>query len=262
MRFMMLLKADATTESGALPDESLLTAMNNYNEELVSAGALLAGEGLHPTSAGARVRFSSGEATVTPGPFAVEEGLIAGFWLIKVASLDAAIAWVKRAPLDGGAEIELLPAIAISSRRGLPWCRSPTLAQETGVPMKIKLNSIIVQDQGKALAFYTEVLGFVKVLDFPVGEFRWITVASPEEPDGTQLVLEPNANPAAKVYQAALHDQGVPLTAFAVDDIQAEYERLTDLGVRFTMEPNDQGMVVFAVFDDTCGNLIQIYQVK
>jgi hypothetical protein len=107
MRFMMVLKADATTESGALPDESLLTEMNTYNEELVSAGALLAGEGLHPTSAGARIRFSNGEADATLGPFAVEEGLIAGFWLIKVASLDEAIEWAKRAPLGGGAEIEL-----------------------------------------------------------------------------------------------------------------------------------------------------------
>jgi predicted enzyme related to lactoylglutathione lyase len=144
---------------------------------------------------------------------------------------------------------------------------NPTVAlardrRKTGVTMRIKLNSIIVEDQSAALAFYTEVLGFIKVLDFPIGEFRWLTVASPEEPDGTQLVLEPNANPAAKVYQAAMFAQGVPLTAFAVEDIQAEYERLTDLGVRFTMEPNDQGMAVFAVFDDTCGNLIQIYQVK
>jgi catechol 2,3-dioxygenase-like lactoylglutathione lyase family enzyme len=128
--------------------------------------------------------------------------------------------------------------------------------------VKIKLNSIIVADQDKALAFYTDVLGFVKVLDFPVGDFRWLTVASPEEPDGTQLVLEPNVNPAAKEYQQALHGQGVPLTAFAVDDIQAEYVRLMGLGVRFTLEPTDRGMAVFAMFDDTCGNLIQIYEVK
>jgi predicted enzyme related to lactoylglutathione lyase len=128
--------------------------------------------------------------------------------------------------------------------------------------MKIKLNSIIVEDQSTALAFYTEVLGFVKMLGIPMGEFRWLTVASPDEPEGAQLVLEPNANPAAKVYQAALHDQGKPLTAFAVDDIRAEHERLTGLGVRFTMEPSDQGSVIFAVFDDTCGNLIQLYQVK
>lgn len=127
--------------------------------------------------------------------------------------------------------------------------------------MKIKLNSVFVDDQGKALEFYTGVLGFIKKSDFPVGEFKWLTVVSPEEPDGAELLLEPNDNPAAKAFQAALFEQGIPLTAFAVEDIQREYERMRELGVRFTQEPTRFGPTTLAVFDDTCGNLIQIYQV-
>lgn len=126
--------------------------------------------------------------------------------------------------------------------------------------MRIKLNSIMVDDQGKALRFYTDVLGFVKKNDFPVGEYRWLTVVSPEGPDDLELVLEPNANPAAKVFQKALFDQGIPLTAFEVSDIHAEFSRLKALGVTFTMEPTNAGPVTIAVFSDTCGNLIQIYQ--
>jgi glyoxylase I family protein len=125
--------------------------------------------------------------------------------------------------------------------------------------MKIKLNSIVVDDQQKALDFYTGTLGFRKSEDFPVGEYRWLTVASPEG-EGAELALEPNANPAAKTYQEALFEQGIPLTAFEVDDIQGEFVRLSDLGVVFTTEPTSAGPVTTAVFDDTCGNLIQIYQ--
>ena len=126
--------------------------------------------------------------------------------------------------------------------------------------MRIKLNSILVDDQAKALKFYTEILGFKKKLDFPVGEYRWITVVSPEGPDDLELALEPNANPAAKVYQKALFDQGIPLTAFESSDIAAEYKRLSQLGVAFTSEPKASGPVTTAVFSDTCGNLIQLYQ--
>jgi catechol 2,3-dioxygenase-like lactoylglutathione lyase family enzyme len=126
--------------------------------------------------------------------------------------------------------------------------------------MKIRLNSVIVQDQARALRFYTEVLGFTKKMDLPAGEFRWLTVASPEEPDGTQLLLEPNVDPAAAAYQRALFEAGIPLTAFAVDDIGAEYRRLEALGVTFKSGPTDVGGAVVAVLDDTCGNLIQIYQ--
>ncbi len=126
--------------------------------------------------------------------------------------------------------------------------------------MKTKLNSVLVCGQDHALKFYTETLGFEKKIDLPVGEFRWLTVASPEEPDGTQLVLEPNANSAAKTYQSALFDAGIPLTAFAVDDIENEYRRLKALNVAFTAEPADVGGTMIAVFDDSCGNLIQIYQ--
>ncbi|MCC7353303.1 MAG: VOC family protein [Anaerolineae bacterium] len=127
--------------------------------------------------------------------------------------------------------------------------------------MKIKLSSVLVDDQDKALKFYTEVLGFVKKTEIPVGEFRWLTVVSRDEPDSTELVLEPDANPAAKTYKKAIFEQGIPLTAFQVDDIQEEYQKMKRLGVRFTQEPTQMGLVTQAVFDDTCGNLIQIYQV-
>jgi catechol 2,3-dioxygenase-like lactoylglutathione lyase family enzyme len=127
--------------------------------------------------------------------------------------------------------------------------------------VKIKLTSVLVDDQDKALKFYTEVLGFLKKTDVPVGKFKWLTVVSPEGPDDIELLLEPNENPASKVYQKALHEQGIPLTAFAVDDIQKEYERLKKLGVAFRTEPTQMGPTTIAVFDDTCGNLIQIYQV-
>ena len=125
--------------------------------------------------------------------------------------------------------------------------------------MRIKLNSVLVDNQSKALTFYTEVLGFVVSQDVPVGEFRWLTVRSPEGGE-TELTLEPNANPAAKEYQEALFGQGIPLTAFEVDDIKAEFESLRAKGVEFTTEPMQAGPVWIAVFSDTCGNLIQIYQ--
>jgi len=127
--------------------------------------------------------------------------------------------------------------------------------------MKIQLSSVMVDNQGKALKFYTEVLGFVKKRDIPLGEARWLTVVSPEGPDDIELLLEPNSNPAAKTFQKSIFEQGIPLTAFAVDDIQKEYARLKNLGVEFTMEPTGMGMTTAAVFNDTCGNLIQIYQV-
>ena len=126
--------------------------------------------------------------------------------------------------------------------------------------MRIGLNSILVDDQESALQFYTDVLGFAKKVDLPMGEFRWLTVVSPDEPDGTQLVLEPNALDAAGTYQRALHESGIPITAFAVDDIDAEFRRLKKRGVVFSQEPIDAGGVMVAVFEDTCGNFIQIYQ--
>jgi catechol 2,3-dioxygenase-like lactoylglutathione lyase family enzyme len=126
--------------------------------------------------------------------------------------------------------------------------------------MRIEVSSIIVDDQEKALRFYTDVLGFVKKTEIPCGEYRWLTVVSPERPDTVELSLEPNANPVAKTFQAALFQQGIPLTAFAVDDIHAEYERMKGLGVAFHTGPTETGGPVIAVFDDTCGNLIQIYQ--
>ena len=127
--------------------------------------------------------------------------------------------------------------------------------------MHIRLSSVLVDDQEKALRFYTEVLGFIKKTDIPAGEARWLTVVSPEGPEDIELLLEPNSNPAATTYQRALHEQGIPLTAFAVDDIQSEYERLQQLGVRFSTKPTPAGPATIAVFEDTCGNLIQIYQV-
>ena len=127
--------------------------------------------------------------------------------------------------------------------------------------MKIKLNSLFVDNQDKALQFYTEVLGFVKKVDLPIGEFRWLTVISPDGPDDLELVLEPNANPAAKTYQEAIYEQGIPATSFASEDIGKEYERLSNLGVMFSMKPTIMEGVSIAVFDDTCGNFIQLYQV-
>ncbi len=127
--------------------------------------------------------------------------------------------------------------------------------------MKIDLTSVLVNDQDKALKFYTEVLGFVKKMEMPAGEYKWLTVVSPEALDGVQLVLEPNAHPAAKVYQKAIHDSGIPATSFGVKDAQAEYERMTKLGVAFPVKPNKAEWGVSAIFDDTCGNLIQIHQV-
>jgi len=124
--------------------------------------------------------------------------------------------------------------------------------------MRINLASVLVDDQEKALRFYTEVLGFTEKTNAPLGEHRWITVVSPEDPDGTELVLEPDEHPAAKPFKKALAADGIPFTSFAVDDVQAEYERLRGLGVRFTQEPADMGPVTTAVLDDTCGNLIQI----
>jgi catechol 2,3-dioxygenase-like lactoylglutathione lyase family enzyme len=126
--------------------------------------------------------------------------------------------------------------------------------------MRIHLSSVYVDDQDKALRFYTEVLGFVKKTEFPIGEDRWLTVVSPETPDGTELLLEPDGHPAVRPYQEALASDGIPVTSFAVDDARAEYERLRALGVQFTQEPADMGPVTTAVFDDTCGNLIQITQ--
>ena len=126
--------------------------------------------------------------------------------------------------------------------------------------MRIHLSSILVDDQDKALRFNTEVLGFEKKIEIPLGEHRWLTVVSPEDPDGPELVLEPDSHPAAKPFKEALVSDGIPFTSFAVDDITAEFERLRALGVRFTQEPVDMGPVTTAVLDDTCGNLIQIAQ--
>src|SRR4051812_46614786 len=124
--------------------------------------------------------------------------------------------------------------------------------------MKITLTSVYVDDQARALAFYTDVLGFVKKTNVPVGEHRWLTVVSPEGPDGPELLLEPSVHPAVGPFKDALVADGVPFTSFAVDDVQAEFERLSAAGVRFTQEPAEMGPVTTAVLDDTCGNLIQI----
>lgn len=124
--------------------------------------------------------------------------------------------------------------------------------------MKISLTSVYVDDQRSALAFYTDVLGFVPRHDIPVGEHSWLTVASPEDPDGPELLLEPADHPAVKPYRDALVEDGIPLAQFTVDDVETEYTRLSEKGVVFTQPPTDVGPVVMAVLDDTCGNLIQI----
>ena len=128
--------------------------------------------------------------------------------------------------------------------------------------MRINLHSMMVDDQEKALRFYSDVLGFQVKHDIPMGEFRWITLVSPEEPNGTELVLEPDQHPAAKPFKEALVADGIPFTSFAVEDVQAEHDRLTALGVRFTQPPTDMGPVTTAVLDDTCGNLLQIAHEK
>jgi catechol 2,3-dioxygenase-like lactoylglutathione lyase family enzyme len=124
--------------------------------------------------------------------------------------------------------------------------------------MRIYVTSVFVDDQKKALDFYTNTLGFTKKTDIDLGGASWLTVVSPEQPDGTELLLEPSGHPAVKPYKNALVDDGIPATSFAVDDVQAEFDRLRSMGVRFTQEPTEMGNVTTAVFDDTCGNLIQI----
>ena len=126
--------------------------------------------------------------------------------------------------------------------------------------MKIYITSVFVDNQDKALKFYTETLGFVKKTDIPVGQFKWLTVTSPEQPDGVELLLEPNDNPAARTYQASIFKQGIAATSFAVPDIQKEYDRLKGLGVEFRMPPTQMGPAMVTLFDDTCGNLIQLAQ--
>lgn len=125
--------------------------------------------------------------------------------------------------------------------------------------MRINITSVLVDDQEKAFRFYTDVLGFVKKHDVPLGGgARWLTVVSPDEPDGVELLLEPDGHPAAGPFKRALVSDGIPFTSFAVDDVNTEFDRLRGLGVRFTQEPTEMGSVTTAVFDDTCGNLIQI----
>jgi catechol 2,3-dioxygenase-like lactoylglutathione lyase family enzyme len=128
--------------------------------------------------------------------------------------------------------------------------------------MRIRLTSVYVDDQRAALDFYTRVLGFVVHHDIPLGEDSWLTVVSPQDPDGPQLLLEPSGHPAVRPYREALVNDGIPLAQFAVEDVSAEHDRLVDLGVTFTQPPTDIGMAVVAVFDDTCGNLVQLITEK
>ena len=126
--------------------------------------------------------------------------------------------------------------------------------------MRITHAGVFVGDQDKALKFYTETLGFVKKHDVPVGDFKWLTVVSPDDPEGAELLLEPNDNPVAQTYQKGIYDQGIPAALFSVTDIHAEYENLKSRGVQFFMEPTEAGPVTIAILDDTCGNLIQMLQ--
>lgn len=126
--------------------------------------------------------------------------------------------------------------------------------------MKIKLTSVVVDNQEKALKFYTGILGFIKKTEIPIGEHKWLTVVSPEEQDGVELVLEPIGFAPAKVYQQALFEAGIPLTAFYVDNVDEEHKRLLSLGVSFSMPPTEMGTTKIAVLNDTCGNNIQLFQ--
>lgn len=132
------------------------------------------------------------------------------------------------------------------------------MARSEGPAVKINLTNVFVEDQASALAFYTDVLGFVPKFDVPLGEHRWLTVVSSDDTDGVQLLLEPSEHPAVRPFKEALVADGIPYTSFAVEDVQVEYDRLLALGVRFTQPPTAMGPVTTAVFDDTCGNLIQI----
>ncbi len=154
--------------------------------------------------------------------------------------------------------IVLSSALAIGAAYG---AAAKAADQKTGgVKMKIVVTSVMVDDQAKALKFYTEVLGFVKKADVTAGDYRWLTIVSPDQPNGVELLLEPMGFPPAKVYQKALFDAGIPLTMFDVDDIAAIYEKLKKFGVVFKTAPTQAGPVTIAVFEDTCGNLIQIVQ--
>lgn len=128
--------------------------------------------------------------------------------------------------------------------------------------MRIYVTSVLVDDQAKALEFYTEKLGFKVKVDEPVGEHRWLTLVSGEQPDGVELLLEPSAHPAANPFKNALYSDGIPFTSFQVDDLDSDYHRLLDLGVAFTVAPTDAGPVRFAILDDTCGNLIQLVEMQ
>lgn len=134
------------------------------------------------------------------------------------------------------------------------------VSNQASTIMKIKLASVFVDGQEKALKFNTEIMGFVKKDDIPLGEFKWLTVVSSGDPDGAELLLEPNVDPAAKTYQKAIFDQGISAATFFVKDVQKTVEQFKELGVKFTLMPTDVGSTIVAVFDDTCGNLIQIAQ--
>jgi predicted enzyme related to lactoylglutathione lyase len=132
---------------------------------------------------------------------------------------------------------------------------------EDSAVIKITVASVFVDDQAKALEFYTDVLGFVRKMDVPAGAARWLTVVSPADPDGVELLLEPNGTPVARAYQEGLYQQGITATTFASDDVHKEYERLKERGVKFISEPTQTGPVIGATFDDTCGNVIGLHQV-
>lgn len=139
--------------------------------------------------------------------------------------------------------------------------RVATLTDSDGMGIRIAVTSVLVQDQAAALDFYTDKLGFIKKHDVAVGEFRYLTLVSPLDPDGTELLLEPDAHPAARAFQAAIYADGIPATSFEVEDIVAEHQRLAARGVRFRLPPTDAGTSMVAIFEDTCGNLIQLHEV-
>jgi len=157
------------------------------------------------------------------------------------------------------ASLALLSGTILIGQQGRA-VQGQTQARASGVSMKITVTSVMVGDQETALKFYTEVLGFLKKTDVPAGEARWLTVVSPEQPDGPELLLEPTMFPPARTFQKALFDAGIPLTLFEVSDIAATYEKLTRLGVVFRGKPAKAGPVTVVMFEDTCGNLIQLVQ--
>lgn len=249
MRFMVIVKATEESEAGILPDEKLLTAMGKYNEDLVKAGVMLAADGLHPSSKGARIQFSGGKATVTDGPFAETKELIAGFWLWRVNSKEEAIEWLNRSPFDGGAEIEIRqvfeaedfgPSLTPELRE-----QEQRLRQEgTSMEMKLQLVPLPVSDVDRAKSFYIERLGFTLDHDVQPGNGMRVVQLTPPG-SACSIVIGTGMFTSQPGSVKGLH--------LVVADVGQARERLAARGVDVS-EVDDMGGVKYAYFNDPDGN--------